>query len=159
MAPDPNAGSKIQASSSLLDTENSSLPTNTRNALLSYLQDSTTIPRLNSLLTDSLARAGWSEKVHALSLELLRSGQCTSLGDVLEEVSRRACQGLGAANGVANGEVSGDNSQSIDVRIPKETIERSVRFLRDEIEGVVEVVHDEKNGGSAVNGVNWNKAI
>lgn len=156
MAPDPTVSTKIPAPSSLLDPETSSLPPTTRNALLSHLQESNTIQQLNSLLTDSLTRTGWTERVHELTLELLRNGDCTGFGEVLNQVTKSACQGLGAtANGGTTNGVS-DATMKIDVTIPQETIEKSVKFLKDEIDGVIEVVHDEKNG-SITNGTNGHK--
>ena len=157
MAPDPHSSSKIPVSSSLLNPEHSSLPSNTRNALLSHLQDTAAISRLDSLLVDSLSRAGWTERVYGLALELLRSGDCTNLSEVLEQITQRACKGVGVTNGAVNEDIAGEYGRNTDVRIPKETVERSVKFLRDEIEGVIEVVHDEKNGGATTNGVNGHK--
>ena len=155
MAPDPTPVSKIPAPASLLDQQTSALPSATRNALLSHLQDSTTIPRLNNLLTDSLTRTGWTDKIHDLALELLRNGDCANFGEVLSEVSRRACQGINKSNGEANG-ANASNADSIDVKIPQEVIEKSVKFLKDEIEGVVDVIHDDKSGPLS-NGVNGHK--
>lgn len=79
------------------------------------------------------------------------------MSEVLEQITQRACRGVGVTNGAGNEEVGGEYGQNTDVRIPKETIERSVKFLRDEIEAVIEVVHDEKNGGATTNGVNGHK--
>lgn len=42
-----------------------------------------------SLLSDSLARTGWTDRVRALALELLRSGKCESFPELFEEVLHR----------------------------------------------------------------------
>lgn len=170
------APTAIPVPSSILsvDTSASSLPPQTRNALLAHLQDSSTIPRLNTLLTDSLTRTGWTDRVHSLALELLRSGECVNFAEVLGEVSRRASSGLGPTasasnnnsnhakeatnglggerqNGINDGEGAGALEGAPDVRVPKEVVDKTVKFLKDEIEGVVEVMVDDKN--TSLNGV------
>ena len=42
-----------------------------------------------ALLSDSLARTGWTDRVRALALELLRSGKCENFPDLFEEVLNR----------------------------------------------------------------------
>ena len=74
------------------------LPTPTQRSLLTNLQTlpSTTTPSqtalhdLSDLLTDSLARTGWTDRVRALALELLRNGTCTTFPELLTEVLGRA---------------------------------------------------------------------
>jgi hypothetical protein len=66
------------------------LPTATQRALISHLQSTSAIPDLSTLLADSLARTGWTDRVRALSLELLRNGSCDTFPELLEEVMRRA---------------------------------------------------------------------
>ncbi|KAK5094547.1 hypothetical protein LTR70_004068 [Exophiala xenobiotica] len=92
MSPDTSAQQslKIPVPTSLSQTT-PSLPPLTSQLLVSHLRSQTnTIPELQSLLSDSLARTGWTDRVRALALELLRSGKCDSFPDLFEEVLHRA---------------------------------------------------------------------
>ena len=58
--------------------------------LVEHLRAKTnTIPELRNLLSDSLARTGWTDRVRALTLELLRSGKYDTFPEVFEEVLHR----------------------------------------------------------------------
>lgn len=81
---------KIPVPTSLSQTT-PNLPPLTSQLLVSHLRSQTnTIPELQNLLSDSLARTGWTDRVRALALELLRSGKCESFPDLFEEVLHRA---------------------------------------------------------------------
>ena len=66
------------------------LPTATQRALISHLRATDSLPDLSAILADSLARTGWTDRVRALSLELLRNGSCDTFPELMEEVMRRA---------------------------------------------------------------------
>jgi hypothetical protein len=86
------------------------LPTATQRALISHLQSTSAIPDLSNLLADSLARTGWTDRVRALSLELLRNGSCDTFPELLEEVTRRAKiprEANSNTNGKAEGKAEG----------------------------------------------------
>jgi hypothetical protein len=74
---------------SLVSTS-SSLPPATSQALIAHLRATGSIPELSTLLADSLARTGWTDRVRALSLELLRNGTCDTFPELMTEVLRRA---------------------------------------------------------------------
>jgi len=81
---------KIPVPTSLSQTT-PNLPPLTSQLLVSHLRSQTnTIPDLQNLLSDSLARTGWTDRVRALALELLRSGKCESFPELFEEVLHRA---------------------------------------------------------------------
>jgi hypothetical protein len=73
-----------------LSSTTPTLPTSTQEALISHLRQTNSIPDLSSLLADSLARTGWTDRVRALSLELLRNGTCDTFPELMAEVLRRA---------------------------------------------------------------------
>lgn len=80
---------KIPVPTSLSQTT-PNLPPLTSQLLVSHLRAQTnTIPDLQALLSDSLARTGWTDRVRALALELLRSGKCESFPELFEEVLHR----------------------------------------------------------------------
>jgi hypothetical protein len=92
--------STIPVPNSLSPSSNATLPHATHRALLLHLQsDPSTISQLQDTLTTSLASAGWTDRVRALALELLRSGTCTTFPELLTEVLRRAKIPPPAANG------------------------------------------------------------
>ena len=66
------------------------LPSTTQEALIAHLRETSSIPELSSLLSDSLARTGWTDRVRALALELLRNGNCDTFPELMAEVLRRA---------------------------------------------------------------------
>ncbi|KAK5939256.1 hypothetical protein PMZ80_008559 [Knufia obscura] len=81
---------KIPVPTSLSQTT-PNLPPLTSQLLVSHIRSQTnTIPDLQNLLSDSLARTGWTDRVRALALELLRSGKCESFPELFEEVLHRA---------------------------------------------------------------------
>ena len=80
----------IPCPTSLTDTS-TTLPSKTAQALIAYLRTSTNaIPELSHILTDSLNREGWTDRVRALALELLRNGTCDTFPELMTEVLRRA---------------------------------------------------------------------
>ncbi|ETI21066.1 hypothetical protein G647_07410 [Cladophialophora carrionii CBS 160.54] len=67
------------------------LPPATSQALIAHLRANTNaIPELSNLLSDSLNRTGWTDRVKALALELLRNGKCDTFPELMAEVMRRA---------------------------------------------------------------------
>ena len=88
MAPSATAPAiPVPSSLSASDTK---LPTRTQNALLEHLQNTGSIGPLSEVLQDSLARAGWVDRIRALSLELLRNSDCTTFPELMNEILRRA---------------------------------------------------------------------
>lgn len=80
---------KIPVPTSLSQTT-PSLPPLTSQMLVEHLRAQTnTIYDLQNLLSDSLARTGWTDRVRALTLELLRSGKYNTFPEVFEEVLHR----------------------------------------------------------------------
>ncbi|OAP65767.1 hypothetical protein AYL99_01739 [Fonsecaea erecta] len=73
-----------------LTSSTSSLPPATSQALIQHLRQTGAIPDLSALLADSLARTGWTDRVRALALELLRNGSCDTFPELMNEVMRRA---------------------------------------------------------------------
>jgi hypothetical protein len=67
-----------------------SLPPATSQALIAHLRSTGSISELSGVLADSLARTGWTDRVRALSLELLRNGTCDTFPELMSEVLRRA---------------------------------------------------------------------
>jgi len=146
-----------------------SLPPATQQALISHLRATGSIPELSNLLADSLARSGWTDRVRALSLELLRNGMCDTFPELMTEVLRRAkipkqpnntSNGAATANGASTPLTNGVNGTGAialskewsggpdglpDVRIPEATVEAGVEFLKEKIKNVVEPVEDDSD--------------
>lgn len=88
MAPEQANPTQIPVPTSLTSAS-TALPPLTSHLLISHLRQTNAISDLSSLLTDSLARTGWTDRVQALALELLRNGSCDTFPELLEEVLRR----------------------------------------------------------------------
>lgn len=105
MSASESTSTSIPLSPSLTSTT-PALPTATQRALISHLRATESLPDLSAVLSDSLARTGWVDRVRALSLELLRNGSCDTFPELMEEVMRRAKiprDATAATNGGAGG--------------------------------------------------------
>ena len=89
---------KIPIPHSLSDNT-TAIPTASQRALISHLRTTHSIPELSNILRDSLARTGWTDRVRALALELLRNGTCNTFPELMEEVMRRAKLAQDASSG------------------------------------------------------------
>ncbi|KIW60638.1 hypothetical protein PV05_00839 [Exophiala xenobiotica] len=156
-----------------LTSTSANLPPATSQALIAHLRSTGQISDLSSVLADSLARTGWSDRVRALSLELLRNGKCDTFPELMTEVLRRAKipkahtsaaksgAGTNTTNGTSNATngagMTGNNAIALskewsggpdglpDVRIPEVTVEIGVNFLKEKIKDVVEPVEDDSD--------------
>jgi hypothetical protein len=167
--PTDNPEISIPVPVSLTSTSNT-LPPPTSQALIAHLRATGHISELSGVLADSLARNGWTDRVRALSLELLRNGSCDTFPELMSEVLRRAkiprssqqsetttnkknaATNGAATNGInANGAIvlskewSGGPDGLPDVRIPEATVEVGVEFLKEKIKDAVEPVEDDSD--------------
>ncbi|KAL9105761.1 MAG: hypothetical protein Q9227_009109 [Pyrenula ochraceoflavens] len=127
------------------------LPAETRNAILAHLVATNKVTGLNTILRNELVRAGWTDRVKELSLELLRSGKCNTFEQVMGEVVRKAGGEWGwakqtMANGHTSDEGDDDEGSRTDIKVPKEVVEQGVKYMKEALKGVVEVDHREMNG-------------
>jgi hypothetical protein len=146
------------------------LPAPTRRAFLDHLQSSSSIPQLNELLTTTLHKctttqppgaADWPSRVHALALELLRSGFCApNFQDLMTEITRRALQPSQQQRESTRGRRNGERVGTIvlpsgsygedglpDVRMPQEVVDKGVSFLEEKVRGNIAVRADEESKG------------
>lgn len=54
--------------------------------IISHLASTSALEELHATLLASLQRAGWTDRIRALSLELLRAGRCERFDDVVEAI-------------------------------------------------------------------------
>lgn len=161
MAPSATSSTTIPTPSTI--THNTpSLPPGTHAALLHYLKETGGLAELSAVLQDSLARSGWIDRVRALTLDLIRSGEAVTFPDLLNEVLRRAKVGPAApekqTNGIGiNGASEKTNGSQTNgaiavgadwagpdgkpnVRIPERAVEVGVELLREKIKDAVDIV-------------------
>ncbi|KAF2197343.1 hypothetical protein GQ43DRAFT_424788 [Delitschia confertaspora ATCC 74209] len=133
-------------------TASTPLPPNLRNALYSALLSSSGIPAIQSTLSHELQASGWTSNLRAYITTLLRSGECTTFGEVMERVLAEA--NLSAADRVMRGETNGSNEVNGHngdkgeggIRIPEKAVREGVRAVRRELEKVCEItVEGEDN--------------
>lgn len=75
---------------SSLSATSPQLPALTSEVFVAHLRgDTNTVSDLSQTLSDAFARTGWTDRIRALSQELLRSGKCESFPELFEEVMRR----------------------------------------------------------------------
>ncbi|RMD40155.1 hypothetical protein DV735_g4981, partial [Chaetothyriales sp. CBS 134920] len=160
----PRAKIPLPVSLTSTSTTPPSLPSESQQALIQHLQESGSIGDLSSLLRDSLARSGWTDRVKALALELLRNGSCATFPELMTEVMRSQSNGTAASqtssqqqssqqqqNGGMNGagsivvakEWTGGPDGLPDVRVPNGVVEVGVEFLEDKIKDVCYRVDDD----------------
>ena len=145
-----------------------SLPSESQQALIRHLQETKSLGDLSTVLSDSLARSGWTDRVRALALELLRNGSCDTFPELMNEVMRRATiprNTNGTTTSQSNGTSTPTPSQNgmngggsialskewtsgpdglPDVHVPHNVIDVGVDFLKDKIKDVVEPVPDDE---------------
>jgi hypothetical protein len=92
------------------------LPPATSQALIAHLRANTNaIPELSNLLSDSLNRTGWTDRVKALALELLRNGKCDTFPELMAEVMRRAKTPKEESGGSGSATSANSNDKSKEV--------------------------------------------
>ncbi|RMZ87677.1 hypothetical protein DV736_g5094, partial [Chaetothyriales sp. CBS 134916] len=106
-----SASNKIPIPVSLTATT-PSLPNESQQALIRHLQETGSLGDLSSILSDSLARSGWTDRVKALAQELLRNGTCVTFPELITEVMKRAAIPKGANANNAQGSASGPSQSN-----------------------------------------------
>jgi hypothetical protein len=131
--------------------------------LFHHLSTTAALDDLHATLLASLQRAGWTEKVRTLSLELLRAGRCECFDEVVEAVVALA-EGRshpavtaedtdhdGPPNGVHNDPDLDAPFENIDVRIPRGVVEQGVKTIKEALRDIVVLEDDgdvaEPDGG------------
>lgn len=172
----PSSSTTTPSSSSVTTLTPETLETD----LLAHLASSTALDDIHSTLLCSLQRAGWTEKIRRLSLELLRGGRCERFDEVVEAVVASA-EGRGHAalwgeeNPTQNPNPSQNQSQNtesedgidasadiaalrnLDVRIPPEVVEQGVRAIKEVLREVVVLEDDGDEGPQQNNGTEKEK--
>lgn len=119
------------------------LPAPLRTATTTALVAASAIPTLHSALTCACQETRWLDAVRERSLQLLRSGECVTYGEVMGRILREA-RGVDDS-GVEDGEGGGKEEKKVDVRVPEGVVREGVRVVREALEAVV-VVEGEGEG-------------
>ncbi|KAF2743594.1 hypothetical protein M011DRAFT_410397 [Sporormia fimetaria CBS 119925] len=125
----------------------------TRNAIYSALLSDGGIVNIESTLTDQLERTGWLANLRQYVTYLLRTGEATTVDEIMAKVKEKmkapaSAQNTNGAWASTNG-VNGVNGHSSlasdepDLKVPKEAITQGTLAIREELEKVCEVVDDE----------------
>lgn len=131
----------------------SNLPPNLRSSINNALVSHNAIPAIQTALLNECQSSGFVTALRARVLELLRSGQCTSYGDimatVMAELKANAIQdGSGPfVNGgtvMVGEEINGSGTvDSGQLKVPARVIEEGVKVVRGALEGCVDIVGEE----------------
>ncbi|MCJ1393535.1 hypothetical protein MMC18_006410 [Xylographa bjoerkii] len=127
------------------------LTTPLRSQLNAALLSTSAIPTIHAALLHECQASGWLDLIKARVLDLLRSGECVSYGEVMAVVLREMkgngrMDGEGSfavkkENGV-NG-VNGAGSGKGALRVPERVVEEGVRVVRGCLEEVVDIEGEE----------------
>ncbi|KAH8705288.1 hypothetical protein BGW36DRAFT_265858, partial [Talaromyces proteolyticus] len=138
-----------------------------------HLSETSALDDLHAELLFSLQRAGWTERIKSLSLELLRAGRCNHFDDLVDVVVTLAAgephptvpevnptsattNGHSTTNGVESDSES--PFKNLDVRIPKEVVDQGVKAIKDSIRPIATIEDDGGVGGNASTAENSNHA-
>ena len=122
------------------------LPDNLRSALNAALLANNAVPTILTSLLDECQRSGFTAAIRARVADLLRSGECTTYGEVMREVMGeiKSSSDVASSNVAAtsNGEDLGPDGER-KLKVPKRVIEEGVKQVRAALETCVDIVNDE----------------
>lgn len=136
-------------------TQAANVPPSLRNDFYSELLASNGIRNIKRSLTHELQRCGWLDDLKLYIRQLLRSGEATTVDQVVLKVREK--MGLVAA-GYPNGDFANSNSDAgvtngvngvnghdtatakIDLTVPEQAVQRASAVIRKELEAVCEVI-------------------
>ncbi|KAF2279958.1 uncharacterized protein EI97DRAFT_454899 [Westerdykella ornata] len=127
------------------------LSNETRNELYSALLSSTGILNIEATLTHELQRSGWLDSLKQYITQLLRTGEATTVDQIMAKVREKTglealagehMNGGGAATNGVNG-VNGVNGheagEGLDLKIPIQALAEGSKTIRRELEKVCEI--------------------
>lgn len=124
-----------------------------RLAVLDQLTKNNILRPLTALLDTALIENGWKDRVRELSLELLRSGECRTYEQVMAEVVMRAGGGVWRKDDGEKRRISGERFDDIDVKLPKEAVDKGATYVKAVLWDAVEVVGADGAKKGKSNGV------
>jgi hypothetical protein len=123
-----------------VDQAQSPLPQALRNELYSALLSGTGITTIESTLTEELQRSGWLGTLKEYMTQLLRSGECTTVDELMvrvrDKIAKRAVNGTNGVNGVDGHEEVGEE---LDLAVPEEALRKGAKTVRSELDKVCEI--------------------
>jgi hypothetical protein len=139
---------------SVTPSQASHLPSQTRNELYSSLLSGTGILNIESTLSHELQRSGWVDNLRQYMMQLLRSGEATSVDELMAKVSEKMKADRGHVNGNGVNGVNGVNGtnghsadEDVDLKIPERAIREGAKTIRKELEKVCDINMDAGNIG------------
>lgn len=136
---------------SLTPAQATHLSSNTRNDIYSLLLSGSGIPTIERTLSHELQSSGWLDSLKSYITSLLRSGEVTTLDEIMERVRAKMelekTSGTNGVNGVVNG-VNGNGvhegiGEDVDLKIPERAIREGAKAVRQELEKVCDITTGE----------------
>ena len=113
-----------------------------RNNIYSALLSSSGIRAIESTLDETLRTTGFRDALKTYITQLFRSGQATTA-----EEAYRLAMGRIKMQAEAKGEVevngNGDAEEEVDLRIPKEVVDKGTKVVLRELEKVCEITYED----------------
>jgi hypothetical protein len=132
-----------------------------------HLTETSALDELHAELLFSLQRAGWTERIQSLTLDLLRAGRCSQFDELVDVVvalaageahptvpeadsdSNNNSTTTNGHGGTTNGVGPDPLFSNLDVRIPKDVVDQGVKALKDSIRPIATIEGDEDTSAEA----------
>ena len=118
------------------------MPKPIHDALATALLENRAIPRIEGVLSQSLAETGWSDKLRAYIQRLIRTGEAHTHDEIMVKVEAAIRGGSIPAEGETNGN-GVDAAEKPDLKIPEKVVRDGVKVVRQELEKVVTIEVDD----------------
>ncbi|KAL1965732.1 hypothetical protein VTN77DRAFT_5232 [Rasamsonia byssochlamydoides] len=137
----------MPTTTSTTDASTTLSPAALESDLFNHLASTSALEDLHANLLSALQRAGWTERVRNLSLELLRAGRCDHFDDVVDAVvalaEGRSHPAVTPEDGARDRDPDVDAFfENIDIRIPSSVVEQGVRAIKEALRPIVTIEDD-----------------
>ena len=121
------------------------MSTNLHDLLAAALLENNAIPKIERALKGELEAAGWVTELKGYIVNLIRTGEATSYGEIMERVLGAVHGGgeRGEVNGEGEGGGNGGGEGNNKLAIPEKAVVAGVKVVREELEKIVDVVVDD----------------
>ncbi|QDS77221.1 hypothetical protein FKW77_002927 [Venturia effusa] len=96
------------------------------------------IPTIERVLTEELAKAGWTNALRSHVQNLVRSGECSSYGEIM----KRVLLDIRVPEGKEDKKEEGEEAKK-SLAVPQSVVDEGIKVIRRELEKVAVVVVDD----------------
>jgi hypothetical protein len=122
-----------------------------KNDIYSALLSGTGVLKIEATLSHELQRTGWLANLRQYVTHLLRTGEASTIEEIMVKVRERmaldrsngAEQSNGAVSNGVNGANGHDAFDDIDLKVPTQAITEGAKTVRSELEKICDVTYDK----------------